>query len=682
VASKKNIFISYRRSDDPGFVRAIYQRLQQEFPSYSVFMDVEDIEPGADFVSVVNEKLQHCDVVLAIIGRGWIDSKDEHGNRRLENEGDHVRTEIAAALDANKRVIPVLVNDAHVPSADDLPPSLKPLAQRNAAEIRHRHFDADIQELIHRLKNPSKVVIRYRLPFLAWILVFGLAAVVFLLLALGLHDAVGENVFTITFVLGLSVALVVALGFGFVNGFHDTANAVTTVIYTRSLPERVAVPWSGVCNSLGALLFASSVAFVIMSLLPVQLLLGAGSADRFPMVFALLIAAVFWNLGTWYLGLPASSSHTLIGSILGVGIAYEFIHGRDLTIACLDWSLVWETGWALLLSPVVGFAAAALLLLRVRSIVSNPALYRDPKGKTPPPWWIRIILILTCTGVSLAHGSQDGQKCMGLVMLILIATLPTAYALNHRPLPHDLIVSFQAASPDAAAVITRHATGYKKPDDPATSVLNFVCRRSNVNIDQAAYAALSDLMTEVSEQVGKSVTTATTRAPAAAIHKEKWYLVSQAIRVLVNDWQSNGLGPADVKALTRYKTSLDDATQASIIPWWVKWTVAIALGLGTIVGYQRIVVTVGERIGKSHLTYAQGGSAELVAAATILAATLVSLPVSTTHVLSSGIAGTMAANNSGLQWVTIRNILWGWVLTLPVAIALSATLYWAFSRFF
>ena len=261
----------------------------------------------------------------------------------------------------------------------------------------------------------------------------------FAVLAMGLlftayslmHDMteLGTVVTTWTPFLLLGVALLIALGFEFVNGFHDTANAVATVIYTNSLPPHFAVVWSGFFNFLGVLLSSGAVAFGIIALLPVELILQVGSSAGFAMIFALLIAAILWNLGTWWLGLPASSSHTLIGSIIGVGVANALMHGRDGTSG-VDWSQATKIGYALLLSPLIGFAFAALLLLALRAFVKNRSLYKAPKGDTPPPWWIRGALIATCTGVSFAHGSNDGQKGMGLIMLILVGTLPMAYALN------------------------------------------------------------------------------------------------------------------------------------------------------------------------------------------------------------------------------------------------------------
>src|ERR1700752_4130718 len=282
---------------------------------------------------------------------------------------------------------------------------------------------------------------------LTMILFFGILAAGLLFVAYSIYDDVGATGTKVTTYLPyilLFVALLIALGFEFVNGFHDTANAVATVIYTHSLPAEFAVMWSGFFNFLGVLLSSGAVAFGIVSLLPVELILQVGSSAGFAMVFALLIAAIVWNLGTWWLGLPASSSHTLIGSIIGVGVANALMHGRDGTSG-VDWAQATKVGFSLLLSPLVGFACAALLLLVLRALVRRPELYREPKGRTAPPWWIRGILVLTCTGVSFAHGSNDGQKGMGLIMLILVGTVPTAYALN-RAMPASHTTQFVAVA--------------------------------------------------------------------------------------------------------------------------------------------------------------------------------------------------------------------------------------------
>ena len=472
----------------------------------------------------------------------------------------------------------------------------------------------------------------------------------------------------------LGIALLIALGFEFVNGFHDTANAVATVIYTHSLPAPIAVAWSGMFNFLGVLVSTGTVAFGIVSLLPVELILQVGSDAGFSMVFALLIAAIIWNLGTWALGLPASSSHTLIGSIIGVGVANALLRGRDGTSG-VDWGKATEIGYALLLSPVFGFCLAAALLLAMKVLVKNKELYEAPKGAAKPPLWIRGLLIFTCTGVSFAHGSNDGQKGMGLIMLILIGTVPTAYALN-RALPESYTVEFNQNSAAASAVIASKAEGYNIIGDPRPVVTAYITRHE---ISGGTYPALSLLVKDIDKQVEDYGSIAKVPLDQVGNTRNDMYLASEAIRFLMKD-KAADLSAADVGTLKAYKGSIDKATK--FIPGWVKVIVAIALGLGTMVGWKRIVVTVGEKIGKTHLTYAQGASAELVAMSTIAAADMFGLPVSTTHVLSSGVAGTMAANGSGLQMSTLRNLLMAWVLTLPVAMLLSGGLYWLFRAVF
>lgn len=472
----------------------------------------------------------------------------------------------------------------------------------------------------------------------------------------------------------LFVALLIALGFEFVNGFHDTANAVATVIYTHSMPAQFAVVWSGFFNFLGVLFSSGAVAFGIVSLLPVELILQVGSGAGFAMVFALLIAAILWNLGTWFLGLPASSSHTLIGSIIGVGIANALMRGQDGTSG-VDWTKATEIGYSLLLSPLFGFCMAAILLLLAKFIIRNPALFEAPKDGKPPPLWIRGILIATCTGVSFAHGSNDGQKGMGLIMLILIGTVPTAYALNRAP-PESSVAEFRTASAAAATVIAKKGEGFSVLGNPRPAVSNYVSARK---INEGTYPSLAVLVRDVAKQIDEYGSLAKVPAAAVGNTRNDMYLTSEAVRFLLKD-KENDLNAQEVSTLKSYKKVLDDSTK--FIPLWVKIAVALALGLGTMIGWKRIVVTVGEKIGKSHLTYAQGASAELVAAGTIAAADTFGLPVSTTHILSSGVAGTMAANGSGLQWSTVRNMLMAWVLTLPAAITLSATLYVLFSQIF
>jgi PiT family inorganic phosphate transporter len=471
----------------------------------------------------------------------------------------------------------------------------------------------------------------------------------------------------------LGIALVIALGFEFVNGFHDTANAVATVIYTNSLSPNLAVVWSGFCNFTGVLVSTGAVAFGIVSLLPVELILQVGSGAGFAMVFALLIAAILWNLGTWYFGLPSSSSHTLIGSIIGVGLMNQLMATNPSGTSGVDWAQATKIGQTLLVSPLIGFSAAFLLLTILKATIKIPALYKEPEGNKPPPFWIRSLLILTCSGVSFFHGGNDGQKGMGLIMLILIGTVPTAYALN-RTMHEQDVTTFVAVSAQAQSVLSRYGVG-TAPADPHAAAMDVVRSRS---ITPQGVSALAALAESISIQVNQSHSMDKVPPGSMVNIRNDMYLVSEGLRFLSKS-KSLKVSDGDKPILDTYKKQLDHSTK--FIPTWVKVAVAIALGLGTMIGWKRIVVTVGERIGKTHLTYAQGASAEIVAMATIGAAEMYGLPVSTTHVLSSGVAGTMVANRSGLQWATVRNLLMAWVLTLPVSIALAGGLYWLLRNF-
>jgi PiT family inorganic phosphate transporter len=473
----------------------------------------------------------------------------------------------------------------------------------------------------------------------------------------------------------LGLALLIALGFEFVNGFHDTANAVATVIYTHSMPAHVAVIWSGFFNFLGVLLSSGAVAFGIISLLPVELILQVGSNAGFAMVFALLIAAIIWNLGTWYYGIPNSSSHALIGSIIGVGLMNQLMAANGSGTSGVDWDQALGVGKSLLFSPLAGFFLAGLLLLVAKALIRVPALYKPPVDGAPPPLWIRGLLIFTCTGVSFAHGSNDGQKGMGLIMLILIGTVPTTYALNHA-LPVSYVAEFQKASTDAAKVINAKGAGYSVMGNPRPAVTVYVAQHA---VNEGTFPSLAVLVGQISDQVKQYGSL--DKVPSAQVGNTRndMYLASEALRLLMKD-KGAELSKDEVGTLNNYKKALDTGTK--FIPTWVKVAVAIALGLGTMVGWKRIVVTVGEKIGKEHLTYGQGAAAELVAMGLITAADGYGLPVSTTHVLSSGVAGTMAANGSGLQMSTLRSMALAWVLTLPAAIVLSGSLFALFRYLF
>jgi PiT family inorganic phosphate transporter len=468
----------------------------------------------------------------------------------------------------------------------------------------------------------------------------------------------------------LGIALFIALSFEFVNGFHDTANAVATVIYTHSLEPHVAVVYSGILNFIGVLLSSGIVAYSIVNLLPVELILKVSSGSGFAMVFALLIAAILWNLATWLKGLPASSSHTMIGSVIGVGVANQLMNGRS-GVSGVDWDQVTKVFKALLISPLVGFVIAALLFFGFKLLARDPRLYKAPEGTAPPPLYIRCLLILTCGGVSYFHGSNDGQKGMGLIMLILVGTVPTAYALNHA-VDAKTVQAFTVASTQTAGMLQHYVDPSTTIGDSEPELEAFV---ADHKFQPQTMLALENEITSIRNEANAYGSLAKTPPTMQANIRNQMYLTSASIALLPK--YGPKMAAADLKQLTTYRSYLDRSTK--FIPTWVKVAVALALGLGTMIGWRRIVVTVGEKIGKTHLTYAQGAAAEITAMLTIGLADGYGLPVSTTHVLSSGVAGTMAANGSGLQASTVRDIALAWIFTLPAAALLSGSLYYLFN---
>jgi len=467
----------------------------------------------------------------------------------------------------------------------------------------------------------------------------------------------------------LVLALALALGFEFVNGFHDTANAVATVIYTNSLRPAYAVVWSGLWNLTGVLVSTGAVAFGIVALLPVELVINVGSSAGFAMVFSLLISAMIWNLGTWYFGLPASSSHTLIGSIVGVGLANSLIFGSHTFGDGVNWAKVQDTVAALVFSPLIGFVCAAILIWLAKMLIRVPELYRAPEKGEAPSIWVRLLLILTCTGVSFAHGTNDGQKGMGLIMLILIGVVPGAFALNPG-LSAAQMTALTTASQSASAVIDRLADNATTSARQASLDLNAFLKNGG-ELDAATWTALATTNREITNDIRGHASLKEIPESQRGTVRSHIYQVSASLSKIKN--MKGFASPAEAKSLDAYHKQLDGMT--NYIPVWVKVAVALFLGFGTMVGWKRIVVTVGERIGKTHMTYAQGASAEIVAYATIQAANQFGLPVSTTHILSSGIAGTMFANRSGLQSGTVRNIILAWVLTLPACVFLGSLLF-------
>ena len=468
----------------------------------------------------------------------------------------------------------------------------------------------------------------------------------------------------------LLLALGLALSFEFVNGFHDTANAVATVIYTHTLKPTYAVVWSGCWNLIGVLTSTGAVAFGILSLLPVELVLNVGSGAGFAMVFALLLSAIIWNLGTWYFGLPASSSHALIGSIMGVGLANSVLAAGHEFGEGVNWAKAQEVGISLFVSPLVGFCCAAGLLLLSKMLIKRQDLYQAPDKEKAPPLWIRGLLMLTCTGVSFGHGSNDGQKGMGLIMLILIGIVPTTYAVDLGT-TEKAIKELSTTTQQISYQMDSHAPGVAMAGFQAAADDLSAYLKTNGKAETRTFGAIGTKCREISELMSGHKSLTELNPDQRKLLRSDLYLTSEALGKLIK--QKKLSDPAEQKSAADLKKHMDKVTK--FIPEWVKIAVALALGCGTMIGWKRIVVTVGEKIGKTHLTYAQGAAAELVAAATILAADKYGLPVSTTHVLSSGVAGTMAANRSGLQMETLRNLLMAWVLTLPVTVLMGAGIF-------
>jgi inorganic phosphate transporter, PiT family len=459
----------------------------------------------------------------------------------------------------------------------------------------------------------------------------------------------------------LAVALlifcfVMVVMFEATNGFHDAANAVATVIYTKSLSPEHAVVLSGFLNFLGVLLGGIAVAYALVELIPAEVLSPPSGGPAVGMLVAMFVAALFWNIGTWWLALPNSSSHCLIGSLIGVAVGNAFVRSRSLADG-VHWPQLWKVLEALAVSPVLGFALAGLLYLICRKALHDENLYK-PVSDRPPVWWMRGILILTCSGVSFAHGTNDGQKSIGLIMLTIIGLFPATYALN--PKASESLDQLPMILSQAEPLVFKYGDDEKQM---ALDAAHSIEQRMDVSQPDAS-------ATNPVQPASPTAPHAPTKQQKSSVRDDVYRVISQ----LGHAEDSKSISAPEKKQAQRLSKELGSYVEYA--PFWVRMLSALCLGLGTMIGYKRIVQTLGERLGNVHLTPAQGASAELVSALLIGTAGFTGLPVSTTHIVTSGIGGTMVASGAGLRHAMIRRIVLAWVLTLPATILVAGGLYY------
>lgn len=474
----------------------------------------------------------------------------------------------------------------------------------------------------------------------------------------------------------LVLALVFVLFYEAINGFHDTANAVATVIYTRAMRSQLAVAMAAIFNFLGVLLGGLSVAYAIVHMLPTDLLLNMGSAHGLAMVFSMLLAAIIWNLGTWYFGLPASSSHTLIGAIIGIGLTNALMTGTSV-VEALNIPKVINIFASLIVSPIVGLVVAGGLIFLLRRYWSGtkkrarihltPAEREKKDGKKKPPFWTRIALILSAIGVAFSHGANDGQKGIGLVMLVLIGVAPAGFVVNMNASGYEITRTRDAVNnvetffQQRPELLLKVANSMEPLTPEATAAVEFHCHPANtINALERA----KGMLTNVESYDNLSIEQ---RSQLRRI----MLCISDTTDKVAKMPQVNS---DDQRLLKKLKT--DMLSTIEYAPVWIIMAVALALGIGTMIGWRRVATTIGEKIGKKGMTYAQGMAAQMTSAVSIGLASYTGMPVSTTHVLSSSVAGTMVVDGGGLQRKTVTNILMAWVFTLPASILLSGVLYW------
>lgn len=462
----------------------------------------------------------------------------------------------------------------------------------------------------------------------------------------------------------LIFSMLLVMAFEATNGFHDAANAVATVIYTNSLKPAQAVVWSGFMNFAGVIIGGISVAYALVELLPAEVLSPPSGAPAVGMLVALFASALFWNIGTWWFGLPNSSSHCLIGALIGIALGNAFVRDQSFQDA-IQWAQVRNVLEALALSPILGCILSALLYFGLRRLTHDRNLYEQVSGEQPPVWWMRGILILTCTGVSLAHGTNDGQKSIGLIMLSIIGIFPALFALN--PAAVQSLDSLFETAQQATPLIQRYG------NDEKDRALDAAKRLQSVQSPKSE-AALTAILVPARLTGHDLALRSDIAKQRSSVRDDVYQLVAQLKHVE----EAKGIADGDKKVTQHLRKQLGETVEYA--PWWVRILSALCLGIGTMIGYRRIVTTLGQRLGNVHLTPAQGASAELVSSILIGISGFTGLPVSTTHIVTSGIAGTMVSSGAGLRYGMLLRIAIAWLVTLPVTITIAGVLYYLLEK--
>ena len=454
----------------------------------------------------------------------------------------------------------------------------------------------------------------------------------------------------------LVICLVMVLAFEATNGFHDSSNAVATVIYTQSLKPVQAVIWSGLMNFIGVLVGGISVAYALVEILPPDVLTPPDGSPAVPMLVSIFAAALFWNILTWAFAIPNSSSHCIIGSLIGVAAADALLKARSVTQG-VDWKQIVSVLKALAVSPLLGLVFAGGMYLILRLVVRRGHLFEPPKEGEPPVWWLRALLVLTCTSVSFSHGTNDGQKSIGLIMLTIIGLLPAAYALN--PQAGNQMTQLSQNASAAIPLIQQYGDDVKDHALKSAALL----QNAGPQLQSEAIALKNKERADPQQSV---------------VRPQLRGAVYDVLSELKHVGEVRGAKPEDKARAADLLKKMAPPVQYA--PLWVRMLSALCLGIGTMIGYKRVVRTLGERLGRAHMTPGQGVSAELVGSVLIGTAGFTGLPVSTTHIITSGIAGTMVAGGQGVQGAVLTRIALTWVITLPVTILLSACLFYVLAN--